>query len=66
MILCFIVLSSFRILLYTCANVICIKFLLTYTDAQLPALSSRLLLLLKNMFTTVHILLLSLSSICYC
>ena len=30
MILCFIVLSSFCILLYTCANVICIKFLLTY------------------------------------
>ena len=28
MILCFIVLSSFCILLYTCANVICIKFLL--------------------------------------
>ena len=30
MILYFIVLSSFCILLYTCANVICIKFLLTY------------------------------------
>ena len=30
MILCFIVLSSFCILLYTCANVVCIKFLLTY------------------------------------
>ena len=26
----FIVLSSFCILLYTCVNVICIKFLLTY------------------------------------
>jgi len=29
-VLCFIVLSSFCILLYTRANVICIKFLLTY------------------------------------
>jgi len=30
MILCFTALTSFCILLYTCANVICIKFLLTY------------------------------------
>jgi len=38
MILCFIVWSSFCILLYICANVICIRFLLTYLLTYLQIL----------------------------